>query len=268
MRRKLSIVLMSLMLMTSSVYAQSAKEIFNAIGKIPTSAEATAALKTAEPFAARIKSLENVISTFEKKMEDLSFHQTPIANSKMPNMTSDPDGWAKAMEKRSAAQEKMNALADGQMGIMMLHGKYEGRLTEFKNTYEEDPIYGEKYQMLQTKHGKRSSNKSEYLAQANKFMKELYALDCEVASDKLNKLLDIIREYFNELNAGKAKLIELDEATEEFYNLTDNPVGAAGNPVRGALILFSKTYKGILEGCQPPKLIQYKTYEEAVQEGN
>lgn len=254
--RKLSIVLFGLMLMTGSAWAQSAKEIYAAVNKIPTEAEIVAAVKTDNAFAAQLKALNEPIEKMEKALDDINSGKVAAPVNKMPNMMSDPDGWAEVMEKREKAQEKVLSLSDIQMELMTMHGKYANQIEELDNSEEDDSIYAEKYSMLQSKY-----NKSE-LSVVNQFFKEVYALDCEFAAKKINKRMKVIRDYYNELTEKKAKIIELDEANNEFYMLMGNNISVMTNPVRQALVEFAKLYKKVLEENHPNSLIQYKSMKE------
>ncbi len=259
--RKLNAILLGLMLMAGSAYAQSVSEVFAAVNKIPTTAEIVVAVKAKDPFATQIKSLNGPIEKMEKAMDDINSGNVSMTGGGMPNMQTDPEGWEKAMSKLTAIQEKMVSLNEIQMDLMRMHGKYSNMLNEFDNSYENDPVYLEKYSMLQSKN-KITGNAATDLANVNQFFRDVYALDCEAAAKKIDKRMEVIRQYYQELTSRKAKIIELDEATSEMFTLMGNKASAMTNPARSALIEFAKLYKRVLEEDLPRPLMQYKSMKE------
>lgn len=259
--RKLNAILLGLMLMAGSAYAQSASEIFAAVGKIPTAAEITTAVKAKEPFAVQIKSLNGPIEKMEKAMDDINSGKITVTGSGMPNMQTDPDGWEKAMSKLTTVQEKMISLNDVQMHLMTIHGKYANMMQELDDTYENDPVYLEKYSILQSK-SKITGNPATDLANVNQFFRDVYALDCEESAKKIDKRMEVIRQYYKELMSEKARIIELDEITNEMYTLMGNNAAVMTNPVRSALVEFAKFYRRVLEEDLPRPLQQYKSMKE------
>lgn len=265
--RKLSIVLLGLVMFAISANAQSVDEMFTSFGKLPTEAEIVAAVKTSAAFADKIKALEGPISKLEKADKSDESGESDesdeseqvaaalaMAASNRQRMMSDPDGWAAEMEKRAELQEKMMTFMEFQTNLMNMNRKYEGMLEELDQS-EDDSAYSERYSQLQNKY------KHNDLDSVNQFYRELYALDCETSSKKINKRMDIIRKYYDELVTNKAKIKELCEVTDEFYKLSGMDM-AAQNPARMTLIGFAKLYKKVLEEYHPNSLIQYKSMKE------
>ena len=262
--RKLSIVLLGLVMFAISANAQSVDEMFTSFGKLPTEAEIVAAVKTSAAFADKIKALEEPISKMEKADKSDESGESDeseqvaaalaMAASNRQRMMSDPDGWAAEMEKRAELQEKMMTFMELQTNLMNMNRKYEGMLEELDQS-EDDSAYNERYSQLQNKY------KHNDLDSVNQFYRELYALDCETSSKKINKRMDIIRKYYDELVTNKAKIKELCEVTDEFYKLSGMDM-AAQNPARMTLIGFAKLYKKVLEEYHPNSLIQYKSMKE------
>ena len=193
--RKLSIVLLGLVMFAISANAQSVDEMFASFGKLPTEAEIVAAVKTSAAFADKIKALEGPISKLEKADKSDESGESDeseqvaaalaMAASNRQRMMSDPDGWAAEMEKRAELQEKMMTFMEFQTNLMSMNRKYEGMLEELDQS-EDDSAYSERYSQLQNKF------KCNDLDSVNQFYRELYALDCETSSKKMNKRIDMI----------------------------------------------------------------------------